>query len=256
MSEPSGASSKERAISSDTGLEKLIHDQAPETLIAVASDSRLNEDLALALLNRRDLPRQALEELNKNGAVVRHRRVRLAIVMHPRAPRHVSIPTIRHLYPFELMQVAMFPAVAADVKRAAEESLIGKLGTVSPGERLTLAKQGSGRVAAMLLLDKEQRIMQAALTNPRMTEPLLVRALKADAGTELLAPAVCNHARWASRIEIKAALLCNAHTPFARVLQYASELPLRTLKDLLVNARLRGNARSSINAALAQRTKL
>ncbi len=34
--------------------------------------ARLTEDLALALLNHRDLPREALEALSKNGPLVRH----------------------------------------------------------------------------------------------------------------------------------------------------------------------------------------
>jgi len=36
-----------------------------------------------------------------------------------------------------------------------------------------------GRVAASLLLDKEERIMLAALSNPQMTEMWIVKALKA-----------------------------------------------------------------------------
>src|SRR5437588_8460193 len=164
MNVPS-SSARKKNLPAEASLEQLIHEQAAEVLIAVASDARLTEDLALALLNRRDLPREALEEMNRNSSVAKQRKVRLAIVMHPRTPRHVSVPVIRHLYAFELMQVGLFPAVPADVKRAAEETLIARLGTISSGERYALAKQGSGRVAAALLLDKEERTMQAALTN-------------------------------------------------------------------------------------------
>ena len=144
MNLPSADVLRRRRLPADAPLEQLIHEQSADVLIAVASDARLTEDLALAILNRRDLPREALEEINRNGSVARHRKVRLAIVMHPRTPRHVSVPAIRHLYAFELMQVGLFPAVPADVKRAAEETLIGRLGTISSGERYTLAKQSSG----------------------------------------------------------------------------------------------------------------
>src|SRR5262249_38030545 len=154
----------------DAQFDQLIHHSDPEVLVAVAGDARLSEDLALALLERRDLPRQALEQMYKHKSLARLRKVQLALVMHPRTPRHVSIPVIRHLYAFELMQVALLPSVLADVKRAAEEALIGRLATVSSGERFTLAKQSSGRVAATLLLDKEARVMRAALDNGQMTE--------------------------------------------------------------------------------------
>lgn len=233
-------------------LGELVHSYSPEEMIAAASDGRLTEDLALAMLNRRDLPREALEELNRNSAVARHRKVRLAIVSHPRTPRHLSVPTIRHLYTFELMQIALFPAVAADVKRVAEDVLIARLATISSGERFSLAKQSSGRVAAALLLDKEERIMQAALSNPQMTEMMIARALRQEEKTELLAPAVCRHEKWSRRNEIKAALLANENTPFARVLQFANELPRRVIREVLQISRLTPNVKNYLITFLEQ----
>lgn len=244
---------RKRQLPAETPLEKLIHEQTAEVLIAVASDARLTEDLALALLNRRDLPREALEEMNRNGSLAKHRKVRLAIVMHPRTPRHVSVPTIRHLYAFELMQVGLFPAVPADVKRAAEETLISRLATVSLGERCVLAKQGSGRVAAALLLDHEERVMRAALLNSQMTEALIVKALRAGERTELLVTALCHHEKWARRNDIKMALLANENTPFARVLQFAHELPVKILKEVLVNSRLSANVKSYLHSVIEER---
>ena len=218
----------------------------------MAADPRLNEDLALALLNRRDLPREVLEDLSKN-AVAQHRKVQLAVAMHPRSPRHVSIPIIRRLYTFELMQMALFPAVAADVKMAAEETLIGRLKTISSGERFALAKQSSGRVAAALLLDPEERIMRAALLNPRMTELLIAKALKAEEASAVFVAAVSHHEKWSRRNDIKMALLAQEHTPFAKILQFAQELPARMLRDALLNSRLKPNVKSYLRALVEQR---
>jgi len=251
MSETSAAK-KRLKLPAEAQLEQLVHDPSPEIVIAVAGDPRLTEDLALAMLQRRDLPREALEELSRNSSIAKQRKVQLAVVMHPHTPRHISVPTIRHLYPFELMQVALLPAVAADVKRAAEEVLIGRLPTISSGERFTLAKQGSGRVAAALLLDKEERTMQAALLNPQMTELHIVKALKAETGTELLAPAVARHAKWLLRLDIKAALLGNRNTPFACVVQVAGQLPLRALKVALQGAKLAPNVRQYLQGVVAK----
>ena len=253
-SPPSSATSKAAAPPPDASLDRLIHESSPEMLAAVAADPRLNEDLALALLERRDLPAKALEQLNRHKSLARQRKVRMAIVMHPHTPRHVSVPTIRHLYPFELMQVALLPSVPADVKRAAEEVLIAKLATITSGERSVLAKQGSGRIAAALLLDKEERIMRAALENPQMTEMWIVKALKAEAGTELLAPAVSRHQKWVHRTDVKSALLANKHTPLDRIAQFAADLPLNAIKDVLRNARLAPNVKTYLANALGKRT--
>ena len=54
-------------LPADADLERLVHDSSPEILTAVAADPRLAEDLALALLNHRDLPREALEALISLG---------------------------------------------------------------------------------------------------------------------------------------------------------------------------------------------
>ena len=253
MTGPSATGPRKGKLPAEASLEELIHEQSAEVLIAVACDARLTEDLALAMLNRRDLPREALEEMNRNGAVAKHRKVRLAIVMHPRTPRHVSVPTIRHLHAFELMQVGLFPAVPADVKRAAEETLIGRLGTISSGERCMLAKQSSNRVAAALLLDQEERVMQAALLNAQMTEALIVKALRAEQETELLVAAVCHHEKWSRRNDIKMALLANENTPFARVLQFANELPVKTLKEVLVSSRLSANVKAYLRSVVESR---
>jgi len=237
----------------DADLERLVHDSAPEILTAVAADARLTEDLALALLNRSDLPREALEALSKNGQLARLRKVRMGIVVHPRTPRHVSVPTIRHLYTFDLMQVALLPSVPPDVKRAAEEVLISKLASISSGERVTLARRSSGRVAGALLLDKDERILQAALANPQMTEISIVKALKAGHSTELLAPAVARHQKWSYRNDVKAALLGNKDTPSARLIHLAAELPINLIKDILRNGRLSAPAKNSLLAVLEKR---
>ena len=241
------------SLPADADFERLVHDSAPEITIAVAGDGRLTEDLALALLNRRDLPREALEALSKNGQLMRLRKVRMATVMHPRTPRHISVPTVRHLYIFELMQVALLPSVPPDVKRAAEGVLISKLASISSGERFSLAKQSSGRVAAALLLDKEERIIQAALANPQMTEVSIVKALKAEHGTELLAPAVSRHQKWSYRNDVKAALLANKNTPSERLIHLAAELPINLIKDVLRNGKLSAQARNSLIAVLEKR---
>ena len=248
-----GASGGKVTLPADADLERLVHETSAEILTAVAADPRLSEDLALAMLNRRDLPRETLEALSKNARLARQRKVRLALVTHPRTPRHVSVPTVRNIYPFELMQVASLPSVPPDVKRAAEEVLIGRLATIGSGERLTLAKQGTGRIAAALLLDKEERVMRAALGNPHMTEVWIVKALKVETGTELLAPAVSRHDKWSFRNEVKVALLGNRHTPPTRMIQLAGELPVNLIKDVLRNGRLTPQAKNSLSAVLEKR---
>src|SRR5438270_2489935 len=153
------------ATAQPANLAELIHEHSPELLRQAARDLRLTEELALGLLERRDLPHQAIEDLAKNMAVMKHRRVLNAVVMHPRTPRHVSLPIARRLYSFELLQITLLASVAADLRMFAEEQLVARLETISAGERMALAKRGSTRIAAALLSDPEGRVIEAALNN-------------------------------------------------------------------------------------------
>src|SRR5437762_13431720 len=124
-------------------IEEMVQARDAEALKAAAVHPAMTEDLALAFLTRRDLPPSALEALTKNGSVMKHRRVMAAIVAHIKTPRHVSLPIARHLYTFELLQIALTPAVPADVKMAVEDAITMRLESISSGERLALAKRGS-----------------------------------------------------------------------------------------------------------------
>jgi hypothetical protein len=240
-----GAHSSAPAEPPAGSLEARIHDRSPEVLRAVASDPRLTEELALGLLTRRDLTDRVLEDLSKNGAVMKSRKVLNALVRHPRTPRHVSLPIARRLYTFELMQIALTAGVAADLKMVAEEAIISRLASVSAGERLALSRRASTRVAAALLFDPEPRIVEAALQNPYLTEAVIVKAIMDDQD----APAhfiglVCRHSKWSLRREIRIALLRNPNTPLAHVLGIAPSLPTPVLRDVLQNSRLSDNIRA------------
>lgn len=197
-----------------------------------ASDP-LTEDLALALLKRTDLLPHDIEQLAKNPGLIKSRKVRLALAAHPRAPRRLALRLIRELYTFDLMHFSQMPAAAADLKRAADELLVARLASISLGERISLARRCSVLVATALLHDKESRVWQTALENPRLTEVALARALHRPGATPGFVEAICRHTKWSVRPEIRLALLRNAHTPLARALEFARRLPPAQLRDVL-----------------------
>jgi len=234
-------------------LDEAIHSASPEVLQAAAGDPSLREDLALALLKRAELPGETLERLSKNSAAMKSRKVKLAIVEHPRTPRHVSLPMVRHLFSFDLMRVALKPAVPADIKMAADEVLVHRLETLTIGERQALARRASVRVAGALLLDSEARIIRAALENSRLTEAPIIRALMRQDVPAALVEAVCRHAKWSARREIRLALLRNEKTPMTRALEFARALPAQEVRQILQGSRLPARIKSYVMKELAAR---
>jgi hypothetical protein len=224
-----------------------------DVLREAASDESLTEELALSLLARRDLDPRVLDALSRNGSAMKHRKVITALVRHPRTPRHVTIPIVRRLFTFELMEVSLTPATPADIKRVTDDALISRLETISAGERLSLARRASGAVAAALLLDPEVRVVEAALANPRMTEMWLVQAVMHPDAPAHSIQLIAAHPAWSLRQEVRAALLRNQHTPLGRVLVFAQAMPTRTLRDILAQSRLLPAIKSYLQAELDRR---
>ncbi len=233
--------------------EAQIHHPAPADLLRTAADPALTEDFALALLKRADLSVEGIEQLAKNTNALKSRKVKMGLASHPKTPRHVSVPLARQFYTFDLMKVALSPTVPADVKVAVDDVLISRLKTVTTGERLTLARRASGRVAAALLLEveimdgktiagktvaRESRVMQAALENPRLTEVLVINSVLRPGASAALVDAVARHTKWSCRREIRAALLRTEHLSLARALEFSREIPGPLLHELLTASHL------------------
>jgi len=218
--------------------QESIQGASPDVLKAAASDPALNEDLALGLLKRNDLSPEVVEQLSKNSGLMKSRKVKRAMVAHPKTPRYVAVAIVRQLFTFDLMQIALMPVLAGDLKVAAEEALIKRLEAISSGEKLSLARRASARVAGVLVLDPDPRIIRAALENPRMTEASIVRALTRSGVSSALVLAVCNHSKWSLRREIRIALLRNEKTPMGFALEFARTLPAAVLKEVLESSRL------------------
>jgi hypothetical protein len=204
---------------------------------ANAAVSELSEDQALAWLKRADVTASSLAQLARNPRVINSRKVLLALAIHHRTPRHITMPLLRRLFTFDLMQVALTPTVAADVKRAAEEQILNRLESLSLGERISLARRASGRLAAALLLDTESRVISAALDNSRMVEAAVVTALMKHNAPESLFALASKHPQWSLRREVQIALLRSEHLPLELAADLARNFPADLLSEIVPESR-------------------
>lgn len=203
-----------------------------------SADVSQDEDSMLALLQKPDLSPVLIEQLSRNAAASKSRKVRLAIASHAKTPRHVSLPLIRPLFTFDLMKLALMPTVAADIKRVAEETLINRLESVTAGERISLARRASGRVAGALLRDSDARIAETALANKRLTESVVVQSISRPGAAAETIALICHSAKWSCRAEVRMALLRNEYTPLAEAIEFARLLDAAQLREVLAGSRL------------------
>jgi len=201
------------------------------------NSSSFNEDQALAFLQRRDLTAEMLPSLSRNPEAMKSRKVLLALIAHPHTPRQVSIPLLRRAFVFDLMQVTLTPAVAADVKRAAEDQILLRVEALSAGEKTTLAKRASGRVSAALLQENEGRVVAPALDNGHLTESLVIQAMTRPRAPAVLFELVSAHPNWCQRPEVQLALLRSENTPIDKAKQFASHFSQSTLRDIVPEPR-------------------
>jgi hypothetical protein len=236
-------------------LERLIHSHSEEDLLAAAENPHLNEDLAKSFLQRRDLSAKVLHELAKNHAILKSRPVLVALVSHPKTPRFISLPMARSLYTFELMSVALQPAVPADVKIAIEQLIVDRLEKLSLGERTTLAKRGSMRVAERLLVDPDPRVVDLAMNNPYLTEASIIRTLMRDPLEPRFVEKIALHPKWSLRTDVRCALLRNPNTPMAAALQFAQTLPADIARDALLNSNLPHSVKTYLMVEIQNRLR-
>ena len=228
---------------------------APDADPSARPDEPLNEDLALSLLKTPDLPAREIEQITRNSALMKSRKVRFAVASHPRTPRRIALRLVRELFTFDLMQFALRPTSPADLKRMADELLIARLASITLGERISLARRCSATVGTALLLDRETRVWQAALENPRLTEVAVIKALQKSSATPPFIQAACHHPKWSTRPDVRIALLRAPHTPLARALEFARSLPPSRLRDVLRNSRLPEKIKTYLRKDSAQRSQ-
>jgi hypothetical protein len=215
----------------------------------------LTEDVVLSQLKRRDLTADEIRQIVQDADSMKSRKIRFVLAGHPQTPRRLALRIIRELYTLELMRFALTVGPAADLKRIADELLVGRLATISLGEKISLARRSSEMVAGALLLDKEKRVWSTALENPRMTERAVVKALQKSSASVGFVGAVSRHPKWCVRPEVSTALLRNAHTPLARAIEFAGHLTATQIRDILHASHLPEQIKSYLRKQLKSRKK-
>ena len=184
------------AVSSREEIESFFHETAKAVLMELARNPHLQERDLLRLLERKDLAREVVSELARHREVRHSYSVQLALVRHPKTPRLISLPLMKFLYIFDLLRVAQTPGVAADVKIIAEETILKKIEGMPRGEKIALARRGTGRLAASFLYSPDQELIRNALDNPFLTEGHLLKVLARDGLPPAVLQQLAQHPRW------------------------------------------------------------
>jgi len=241
------------AVTSRVGIESFFQETAKDVLRAFARNPHLQERDLLRLLERRDLAQEVVLELAQHKAVRRSYAVQLALVRHPKTPRQVSLPLVKFLYVFDLLRVAQTPAVPADIKMVAEETILKKIVGMPRGQKIALARRGTGRLVSNVLINSDLELIRAALDNPYLTEGQLLKVLGREDLPPTIVEQISQHPRWARHYHLRLALIRNPLTPFARVLAFLPDMAVTDLRDICLDHRMLPQVRKYIETHCAAR---
>ena len=235
-------------------LESLVYHGSRDVLEALLANPRLGEQQLIILLSRKDLPREIAVAIAQNRDWMKSYSLKLAALRQPRLPRHLAIPLLKFIYPFDLLQICSTPGIAPDLKRFVEDSILAHREGLAAGQRITMARRGLQRIAGGLLQDPDPRVIAAALDNPALTEQAVATALLSDASSPELTEAVANHSRWSKRRQVRLALVRSKHLSLARFASILPELSLGDLKDFAADPRVASNLRAYVAQMVRKRS--
>ena len=126
---------------------------------------------------------------------------------------------------------------------------------LSAGERRTLARGKDRDSLDRILHDRDPRVIATFLDNPRATERDVVRIAAMRPTKPEILRFIARHRRWASRYQVRLALVCNPYTPLPIATQLVPTMLLQDLRELVsaipVGPELRDTAREAVAARLA-----
>ena len=253
---PAKEPSRERArTAAGEELASLLHHHSPDVLLALLDNPALDETQLCFLLDRKDLPTEILEEVARRKPLLKNYRVKRALAFHPRTPRLASMRLIRELYLMDVVQLTLLPGISAELKRIAEEQLIARLPQLPLGQKVTLSRRGTARVAGALLAEGHAQVLSVVLDNPQLTEAQVLKALSRDRLPLGVIKAIAQHRKWSHTYNVRLALVRHPSSTLSTILGYLPELTVSDLRELAAPGIVSENLRKYLLAEIQQRIR-
>jgi hypothetical protein len=191
---------------------------------------------------------QVINDLLEHPRLRKYYEVRRAIAAHPRTSQTRAVGLIAGLYWRDLARIGADSRVQPVVRRAANQRLGERLGHLSVGEKVVLAREAGPGLIPRLLQERELLVLEALLDNPRLTEPLLAPLVNSPVAEPELLQRVAEDRKWGSRYAVRLALCRNPATPPELAVSLLAGIQKVDLKSIVADSR--------VSAAVRQRAGL
>jgi hypothetical protein len=201
----------------ESGLPDRISQADRSTLVALVADNltRLTERDALQVLRHPHASEAVIEELLSSKTLLAFRSVRRLLAAHPRTPPHAALRCLEDLLWRDLLDIGREIRTPPPVRLAANRKLEEALRFLAVGERTAVARFATSGLFPALLDDPDLRVLEAVLSNSRLTSEDLQRWLATGRPRPEALAFVARDGRWISRPAVRMALLTHPLMPRA-----------------------------------------
>jgi hypothetical protein len=231
----------------------LLASSNEDILRSLLDHPAFDETQACLLLARADLPGTLLGEIAMRKTLRGSYRVRRALAAHPHTPRLIAMRLLRELHLMDLVRIGLLPGVSGEIRRLADERVLTQLPQLPLGQRLSMARRGSSRVAAGLIAEGPENVARAALDNAFLSESQLLKTLSKQSLPARIVSAVARHEKWSRLLNVRVAVLRHANAPAEFASALAAELARRDIEELLELTSLSASVREHLLHVLSHR---
>lgn len=219
------------------------------------SNPNIYEDHIVLLLKNQSLNRSLIDRIGKEHRWAKYYKIKVGIVNHPHAPKHLSMNFIRFLFWKDLIKVADNFRLPPPLRRLAEELLRTNINQMAEGEKIALARIANRSVIQSLQKNKNPRVIAALLKNWRITEEDITSIVRNEHTAPETLSVIARDEKWSNRFQIKIAIIKNKKAPIHYSLKSLQGLLKGDLKRIKEDANIRKVIRVRAERELIKRER-
>ncbi len=242
----------------EAGPEELgafVLDTAPSVLRAVLGNRNADENHALKIASRRNVPSEILDDIAADKRWTESLRIRRALARNPKTPRHTALAQLKFLSLFDLIEITNDHNVVAVIKQKVVDVVVERLPKQPIGIKKTVARKAAGVILRVLMENDLPEVIQICLDNPRLTEAEIYKILHREQTAPSVPRLIAEHPKWSARYNVRIALVLNPNTPLASCLSFIKHYTLPDLKELIADSRVHISLKIRLKQELARRKR-
>jgi len=208
-------------------------------LLLSLSNPAFTEDHVIALLRNPAITERIVAEIADRYDWIATYSIQFAIVNCSKSPYTLCMRLLPGLFWNDLLKTSLNYRLSPRIRRVAENYLQEKIGNLTLGEKINIARSGPRSVIKLMKSEKDPRVMGALLQNSHLVEDDVLSVINSHSTSPAVLRTIGQNTKWKTRYSVGLALTRNQQTPLAVALSFLSKLHHGDLEILCENPNTR-----------------